>query len=80
MFTRNDTKVVKGIAIILMLMHHLWAFPERLPTNMQINIFNIKLNDIDLLQQIGMFGKICVPIFMFLGGYGLYKKCKKSIT
>lgn len=25
--SREDTKWVKGIAIILMLLHHLWAFP-----------------------------------------------------
>lgn len=29
-FSRIDTKIIKGLAIILMLMHHLWAFPERI--------------------------------------------------
>lgn len=29
-YSRKDTKIIKGIAIVLMLMHHLWAFPERI--------------------------------------------------
>lgn len=29
-FTKEDTKVIKGIAIILMLTHHLWGFPDRI--------------------------------------------------
>ena len=28
-FSRDDTKMVKGFAIILMLYHHLFAFPNR---------------------------------------------------
>ena len=29
-FSKEDTKVIKGITIILMMMHHLWAFPGRI--------------------------------------------------
>ena len=29
-FSRDDTKLMKGAAIILMLMHHLWGFPARI--------------------------------------------------
>lgn len=29
-FSREDTKLVKGFAIILMLYHHLFAFPNRI--------------------------------------------------
>lgn len=29
-FTREDTKVMKGVAILLMLMHHLWSYPDRI--------------------------------------------------
>jgi len=29
-FSREDTKVMKGIAVFLMLMHHLWTFPNRI--------------------------------------------------
>ena len=29
-FSRDDTKLMKGAAIVLMLMHHLWGFPGRI--------------------------------------------------
>lgn len=30
-FTRTDTKVIKGVAVLLMLMHHLFYFPDNRP-------------------------------------------------
>lgn len=69
-FTREDTKVIKGIAILLMLMHHLWGFPERIMGGELKYYFNIF--DQSSISYIGMFGKICVSIFFFLGGYGIY--------
>ncbi len=29
-FSKLDTKIIKGLAIVLMLMHHLWAFQKRI--------------------------------------------------
>lgn len=29
-FSKEDTKVVKAVAIILMLMYHLWYFKDRI--------------------------------------------------
>lgn len=63
--TKENTKQLKGIAILLMLAHHLFAFPNRIP-------FGFSFKNYHLFFIIGSFGKICVPIFMFLGGYGLY--------
>lgn len=34
-FTRDDTKAVKGIALVLMLFHHLAAFPDRFPVGFE---------------------------------------------
>lgn len=70
-FSRRDTKIIKGIAIFLMLMHHLWAFPSRLVGGQQKYFFDIfgKAS----ISYIGFFGKICVAMFMFIGGYGMYK-------
>lgn len=75
-FTANDTKIMKGIAIILMLMHHLWAFPSRVPESSMWHITNI-FGD-STFYYIGLFGKICVSIFFFLGGYGIYASLKKK--
>lgn len=78
MFTREDTKYLKGIAILLMLIHHLWGFPERLPIAMQITSSKDTIHGINIFFYLGTFGKICVAIFMFLGGYGLWKKHKQT--
>ncbi|MDO5292535.1 MAG: acyltransferase [bacterium] len=71
-FTKQDTAILKGVAIILMLAHHLFFFPTRLPEKM-IPISFTKIDHIDTAVYIGRFGKMCVPIFLFLSGYGIYK-------
>jgi hypothetical protein len=73
-FSSDDTKIIKGVAIILMLMHHLWAFPDRLSSELKY-VFNIFGNS--SIYYLGMFGKICVSLFFFLGGYGLCLSSKK---
>lgn len=70
-FSREDTKIIKGMAVILMLMHHLWAFPDRIAEGGFVS--HINLFGQSAIFYIGSFGKICVSIFMFLGGYGIYK-------
>lgn len=73
MLTRENTKQLKGFAVLLMLAHHLFAFSDRIPYGFDFSR-NIFLSN-TLTSFIGVFGKICVPIFMFLGGYGLYASC-----
>lgn len=79
-FTKEDTKVIKGIAIVLMMYHHLFAFPDRISE--QISYFStFSLNGNTIAYWIGEFGKLCVAIFMFLAGYGTYISClKKDVT
>jgi len=69
-FTREDTKSVKGMAILLMLAHHLWAFPERLASEFQLTSFTPY--GLKIAEYIGGYGKICVSLFMFLGGVGVW--------
>ncbi|EOB1224235.1 acyltransferase [Vibrio cholerae] len=72
MLTRSETYFIKGIAISMMLFHHLFSFPERVP-----DIFNY--NDVGiLLVSFSYFGKICVPIFMILSGYGFFVSGNKG--
>lgn len=73
MLSRINTKQLKGLAVLLMLAHHLFTFPDRWPSGFEFNN-NVIINN-TLINIIGNFGKICVPIFMFLGGYGLYASC-----
>ena len=78
MFTKENTKQIKGIAILLMMAHHLFAFPDRMPydTSIQTAFY---LSGMELTKLIGGFGKICVSIYMFMGGYGLYKRYTSCI-
>ncbi len=69
--TPDDTKIMKGIAIICMLLHHLWFFPNRIPGGGVEGIFT--LFNAPATSYLGIFGKICVPMFFFFGGYGVYK-------
>ena len=75
-FSTNDTKALKGLGIILMLIHHLWAFPERLAGGELKHFLNV--DGASLIFHIGKFGQICVPLFFFLGGYGIYKQSEKK--
>lgn len=70
-FTRKHTLLVKGVAILFMIVHHLFAFPERLNYS-YISIFNIE-------KHIAMFGKICVSMFLFISGFGTYHSLKDNI-
>lgn len=70
-FNKNDTKLIKGLAVLLMLLHHVWAFPDRIP-NGSLMYSSISFLGMEPLLYIGKFGKICVSLFFFLGGYGLY--------
>ncbi|WP_299493842.1 acyltransferase family protein [uncultured Shewanella sp.] len=66
-FSKRNGNILKGIAIILMYFHHLFAFPERI---VEPNYFIAISNNIDFEYYIAIFGKICVSMFLFLSGVG----------
>lgn len=68
-FTIQHTQIAKGIAILLMVYHHLFVIPERLNCAYFAlpNVFGY-----DVQSVIANFSKICVCIFVFLSGIGLY--------
>lgn len=68
--SKDDIRVMKAVAIILMFMHHLWEFPDRIAGGSLRYTFSIFGKS--SIQYFGLFGKICVSIFFFLGGYGTY--------
>jgi Acyltransferase family len=70
-FSRDMTAISKGLAIFLMVYHHLFGFPDRIKAVNYIPI--MMLPEMPLDQLIGNFGKLCVAIFLFLSGFGLYK-------
>lgn len=57
---RQDTMVLKGIAICAMLSHHLYACPP---------VGAAPYSGVQL--WLGVLGKVCVALFLFCSGYGL---------
>lgn len=76
-FTKEDTHIMKGIAIALMLIHHIARFNNRIVDNI-IPISLTKINDIDMAYYLGIYGKTCVSIFYLCGGIGIYKTFQKG--
>lgn len=68
-FTKEQTNIAKGVAICLMFANHLFGFKERLVNGNSyiplIPVFNAEV-------LIGYFGNVCVSMFLFLSGYGMY--------
>ncbi|MDD5794747.1 MAG: acyltransferase [Clostridiales bacterium] len=75
-FTNQDSKFIKGIAIVLMVMHHLFAFPDRIKNVSYVAL--LKINNVDIEFIIAQYGKICVSVFLFLSGYGMYYILKNN--
>lgn len=75
-FTRDDTLIVKGAGVLLMLANHLFSYPYRIaPGNTYLSLFSLRGSPVEYL--VGVFGFICVPIFMVLSGYGTYLSFRK---
>lgn len=65
--TPHEAEWIKGLAILLMMAHHLFGLPTLIrPANAYIPI----LADIPVEYWIGRFGKICAAMFLALSGYG----------
>lgn len=58
--TKRDTSVLKGIAIIAMLCHHVYTSQQEWVATYPY-----------WLTMLGVLGKACVAIFLFCSGYGL---------
>lgn len=67
--TIEKTEHLKGIALILLLWHHLFGFQEYLL--LESSIWTSVSPAIDMI--IGTAAKICISIFLFCSGYGMYK-------
>ena len=68
MFTKKDTSVVKGIAVLMLLCHHLGMGILEPPLDWR--------ND-SLYTIVATLSKVCVAIFILLSGYGLNESHNK---
>lgn len=66
--TKEESNMIKGIAIILMMIHHFWSSMQPIPV--KIVVMGGQISNIELM--IGAMCKICVSLFAFLTGWVLY--------
>jgi len=72
-FSKNNTLALKGIAIIMMLLHHLFR-KKSLYKNYTVSFFPLCEN---FVLEFSTMSKICVSFFAFITGYGLLISLKK---
>lgn len=68
--TKEQSKALQGIAILMMLYHHLFSTPEALGIPY---ISLLHFGEINVELKMAWFFKICVGIYAFISGYGLCK-------
>ena len=74
-FTREDTRAIKGLAVVLMLLHHLATWGDRWPVGFAgFKSLWSGFVDQGFLTDLAFNAILCVPIFFFLGGVGLYRR------
>ena len=71
-FEKNTTAIIKGVALVMMFVHHFFTFPEWWMDGIDYPILKV------LAPYFREPLKICVPIFCFLTGYFYYYNKDKS--
>lgn len=71
--TKRDSKMLKGVAILSMLMLHLFCRKENLPYTPLLWI-----GSTPLIYYFGLFGDICVAMYCFVSGYAHYLQASKT--
>lgn len=74
---KEKSRALKFIAVVLMIILHTFAFPERIEGVNFISIWNIGERAIE--YKLSKFGEICIGMFIFLSGYGLYIQYGENI-
>ena len=70
--TKQQTVKIKGIAVLMLLFHHLFLNSERAD---MCSYITGRVGE-QILIQVALLGKICVPIFLILSGYGINESSK----
>lgn len=66
--TKQRSEALKGIALLLMFAHHLFGLPSLVsPPSYWMPV----VPGVPLEYLLGRYGKVCVPLFLLLSGYGI---------
>lgn len=78
-FSKQNSLAIKGVAILMMLWHHCFLAGQGRFEDYIINFWPLTQGQV---VNIAAFCKICVSLFAFISGYGLFlsyqKTCKNS--
>ncbi len=74
LFSRRMATLVKGVAVILLVLHHLFLFPSVRPGF--VDLFGGAAGRVEFF--LSSVGKICIPMFFFVSGYGLYLSSQRD--
>jgi len=70
LISKDNSQILKGGGILLMLFHHLFYSPTSTSLFWDYHL-QLGSHDIGIVNQLGVYGKLCVAIFVFVSGYGL---------
>ena len=72
--SKKDAAMLQAVAVMLMVWHHLFGFPER------INVPYVLVLDrfFSIETYVSYFGRICIAVFAFISGYGMRKKVLRA--
>lgn len=71
---KRKSLILKGAGILLMLFHHLFYSEELRPLYDDITIHGV-----GIVNQLGIFSRLCVAVFVFASGYGLALSTPENI-
>lgn len=75
--SKNTTNLIKGVAILLMLIHHFLGFPNWLVDG--VNYPDFKILGENLNVWIRYSTKICVALFAFITGYAYFIRNNQTL-
>lgn len=73
-FTLKDTSIAKGFALLCMYVHHFYLSADRY-AGYAITFWPFTQSQV---TKLAVFLKICVALFLFLSGYGMYVQMAKA--
>ena len=73
-FSKNVTQAMKGIAILLMMFHHLFSHSQAFVNQYAVQFAPFSRDAVNLASE---GGAICVSMFVFLTGYGMMLSLRK---
>jgi fucose 4-O-acetylase-like acetyltransferase len=68
-FGRQESAHIKGVAIVMLILHHLFLFPSGNPWF--TSIFFNRWGGVEFF--LSSVSKLCIPLFFFVSGYGLWQ-------